>query len=114
MTIDFSCVKWQFHSVVFVLAPSSDLLFYVSFSKGIIYYVIRCPKLEQWISNQGILDALQPLADNGYVDCDVTFNPKIDEDYDPRLGGVSRESFCSTYLKWIEYCVSRREEVGTT
>ncbi|XP_071835143.1 pecanex-like protein 1 isoform X3 [Apostichopus japonicus] len=78
--------------------------------KGIIYYVIRCPKLEQWISNQGILDALQPLADNGYVDCDVTFNPKIDEDYDPRLGGVSRESFCSTYLKWIEYCVSRREE----
>lgn len=78
--------------------------------KGIIYYVVRCPKLEQWVSDQAILDALEPLADSSYGDCDVTFNPKIDEDYDPRLGGVSRESFCNTYLEWIQYCVSRREE----
>uniref|UniRef100_A0A8C8R6V8 Pecanex-like protein n=1 Tax=Pelusios castaneus TaxID=367368 RepID=A0A8C8R6V8_9SAUR len=78
--------------------------------KGIIYYVTTSPKLEEWLTNETMQEGLQPCADCNYVDVDPTFNPNIDEDYDHRLAGVSRESFCVTYLNWIEYCCSRREK----
>ncbi|XP_034623871.1 pecanex-like protein 1 [Trachemys scripta elegans] len=78
--------------------------------KGIIYYVTTSPKLEEWLANETMQEGLQPCADCNYVDVDPTFNPNIDEDYDHHLAGVSRESFCMTYLNWIEYCCSRREK----
>ncbi|XP_069065060.1 pecanex-like protein 1 isoform X2 [Pleurodeles waltl] len=78
--------------------------------KGIIYYVTTSSKLEDWLANETIQDALRPCADRSYVDVDPTFNPNIDEDYDLRLAGISRDSFCSIYLNWIEYCSSRREK----
>uniref|UniRef100_A0A452HJS1 Pecanex-like protein n=1 Tax=Gopherus agassizii TaxID=38772 RepID=A0A452HJS1_9SAUR len=78
--------------------------------KGIIYYVTTSPKLEEWLANETMQEGLQPCADCNYVDVDPTFNPNIDEDYDHHLAGVSRESFCATYLNWIEYCCSRREK----
>ncbi|XP_062973677.1 pecanex-like protein 1 isoform X2 [Elgaria multicarinata webbii] len=78
--------------------------------KGIIYYVTSSPKLEEWLSNETMQEGLQQCADQHYVDVDPTFNPNIDEDYDHRLAGVSRESFCIIYLNWIEYCCSRREK----
>ncbi|XP_053881169.1 pecanex-like protein 1 isoform X4 [Malaclemys terrapin pileata] len=78
--------------------------------KGIIYYVTMSPKLEEWLANETMQEGLQPCADCNYVDVDPTFNPNIDEDYDHHLAGVSRESFCMTYLNWIEYCCSRREK----
>nr|XP_056707004.1 pecanex-like protein 1 [Euleptes europaea] len=78
--------------------------------KGIIYYVTSSPKLEEWLSNETMQEGLQQCADPTYVDVDPTFNPNIDEDYDHRLAGISRESFCVIYLNWIEYCCSQREK----
>ncbi|KYO21669.1 pecanex-like protein 1 isoform X5 [Alligator mississippiensis] len=78
--------------------------------KGIIYYVTASPKLEEWLANETMQEGLRLCADRNYVDVDPTFNPNIDEDYDHRLAGISRESFCVIYLNWIEYCCSRREK----
>ncbi|XP_060939342.1 pecanex-like protein 1 isoform X3 [Limanda limanda] len=76
--------------------------------KGIIYYVIASPKLEEWLANETMKDGLQACGERNYVDLDPTFNPNIDEDYDHRLAGISRDSFCCVYLGWIQYCNSRR------
>ncbi|XP_024087429.3 pecanex-like protein 1 isoform X13 [Pongo abelii] len=76
--------------------------------KGIIYYVTTSSKLEEWLANETMREGLRLCADRNYVDVDPTFNPNIDEDYDHRLAGISRESFCVIYLNWIEYCSSRR------
>ncbi|XP_069494698.1 pecanex-like protein 1 isoform X2 [Ambystoma mexicanum] len=78
--------------------------------KGIIYYVTTSSKLEDWLANETMQDGLRPCSDRCYVDVDPTFNPNIDEDYDLRLAGISRDSFCGIYLNWIEYCSSRREK----
>ncbi|KAB0342292.1 hypothetical protein FD754_019218, partial [Muntiacus muntjak] len=80
--------------------------------KGIIYYVTTSSKLEEWLANETMQEGLRLCADRNYVDVDPTFNPNIDEDYDHRLAGISRESFCVIYLSWIEYCSSRRAKVG--
>ncbi|XP_037603266.1 pecanex-like protein 1 isoform X4 [Sebastes umbrosus] len=76
--------------------------------KGIIYYVIASPKLEEWLANETMKDGLRGCGERNYVDLDPTFNPNIDEDYDHRLAGISRDSFCGVYLGWILYCNSRR------
>ncbi|XP_016151080.1 pecanex-like protein 1 isoform X6 [Sinocyclocheilus grahami] len=78
--------------------------------KGIIYYVIASPKLEEWLANEALLEGLKSCGERNYVDLDPTFNPNIDEDYDHRLAGISRDSFCSVYLSWIQYCNSQREK----
>ncbi|KAF7653657.1 hypothetical protein LDENG_00080250 [Lucifuga dentata] len=78
--------------------------------KGIIYYVIASPKLEEWLANETMKDGLQGCGERNYVDLDPTFNPNIDEDYDHRLAGISRDSFCGVYLGWIQYCNSRRDK----
>lgn len=59
-----------------------------------------------------ILEALRPTLDKSYADLDPIFNMNIDEDYDFRASGVSRNSFCIAYLDWIQYCVGKREKVG--
>ncbi|XP_075963759.1 pecanex-like protein 1 isoform X5 [Anarhichas minor] len=76
--------------------------------KGIIYYVIASTKLEEWLANETMKDGLRGCGERNYVDLDPTFNPNIDEDYDHRLAGISRDSFCGVYLGWIQYCNSRR------
>nr|XP_023691746.1 pecanex-like protein 1 isoform X1 [Paramormyrops kingsleyae] len=76
--------------------------------KGIIYYVIASAKLEEWLANETMRDGLRSCSERNYVDLDPTFNPNIDEDYDHRLAGISRDSFCGVYLGWIQYCSSRR------
>ncbi|XP_076013464.1 pecanex-like protein 1 isoform X2 [Genypterus blacodes] len=78
--------------------------------KGIIYYVIASPKLEEWLANETMKDGLRGCGERNYVDLDPTFNPNIDEDYDHRLAGISRDSFCGVYLAWIQYCNSRRDK----
>jgi len=80
-------------------------------SQGIIYYVIASTKLEEWLANETMKDGLRACAERNYVDLDPTFNPNIDEDYDHRLAGISRDSFCGVYLGWIQYCNSRRATV---
>ncbi|ELU16306.1 hypothetical protein CAPTEDRAFT_221096 [Capitella teleta] len=76
--------------------------------KSIIYYTVRSPKLVQWLNDKTIRQELQPTLDKGYVDLDPTFTVLVDEDFDHRLSGVSKSSFCSVYLEWIQYCASRR------
>ncbi|XP_056152460.1 pecanex-like protein 1 [Lampris incognitus] len=76
--------------------------------KGIIYYVIASPKLEEWLANETMKEGLRGCAERNYVDLDPTFNPNIDEDYDHRLAGISRDSFCGVYLGWIQYCNSQK------
>ncbi|MEQ2217509.1 Pecanex-like protein 1, partial [Xenoophorus captivus] len=59
--------------------------------KGIIYYVISSPKLEEWLANETMKEGLRGCGERNYVDLDPTFNPNIDEDYDHRLAGISRD-----------------------
>lgn len=77
--------------------------------KSIIYYVSRSAKLEEWLTNETVQDALRPCLGANYVDSDPTFNLNIDEDYDHRASGITPSSFCMVYLDWIQYCNSRRQ-----
>uniref|UniRef100_A0A668AAY9 Pecanex-like protein n=1 Tax=Myripristis murdjan TaxID=586833 RepID=A0A668AAY9_9TELE len=86
-------------------------IFTTYYVKGIIYYVIASPKLEEWLANETMKEGLRGCGERNYVDLDPTFNPNIDEDYDHRLAGISRDSFCGVYLSWIQYCNSRRAKV---
>lgn len=79
--------------------------------QSIIYYVNRSSKLEDWLSNEVIQEALRPCLGSNYVDSDPTFNLNIDEDYDHRASGITPASFCMVYLDWIQYCNSRRQTV---
>ncbi|XP_077184272.1 pecanex-like protein 3 isoform X1 [Paroedura picta] len=78
--------------------------------KSIIYYVTCSPKLEDWLANEGIQEALRPCTALNYADSDPTFNLNIDEDYDHRMAGITLASFCNVYLDWIQYCAGRREK----
>ncbi|XP_060711807.1 pecanex-like protein 3 isoform X3 [Hemiscyllium ocellatum] len=78
--------------------------------KSIIYYVIRSPKLEEWVNNDAIQEVLHPCSSPSYADSDPTFNHNIDDDYDHRMQGISLASFCNVYLDWIQYCASRRDK----
>ncbi|OWF38383.1 pecanex-like protein 1 [Mizuhopecten yessoensis] len=77
---------------------------------SIIYYMVRSPRLETWLQMEALVDAMRVTTDDKYVDVDPTFVLLIDEDYDPKLKGISRDKFCSIYLDWINYCVSRRDK----
>uniref|UniRef100_A0A6Q2ZN15 Pecanex-like protein n=1 Tax=Esox lucius TaxID=8010 RepID=A0A6Q2ZN15_ESOLU len=77
--------------------------------KSIIYYVSRSTKLEEWLANETVQEALRPCLNPAYVDSDPTFNLNIDEDYDHRASGITPSAFCMVYLDWIQYCNSRRE-----
>ncbi|KAK1882682.1 Pecanex-like protein 3, partial [Dissostichus eleginoides] len=77
--------------------------------KSIIYYVSRNAKMEEWLTNETVQEALRPCLGPNYVDSDPTFNLNIDEDYDHRASGITLSSFCMVYLDWIQYCNSRRQ-----
>jgi len=51
------------------------------------------------------------MWDRSFVDLDPVFNMNIDEDFDMRTSGITYSSFCSVYLDWILFCVSKREKV---
>ncbi|CAI9723871.1 1,Pecanex 2,Pecanex 3, pecanex [Octopus vulgaris] len=78
--------------------------------KSIIYYTVRSPCLDQWSQNEELRVALAPLQCNDYVDLDPTFNAHVDDDYDSRLLGITRNSFCNVYFSWIQFCAARREK----
>nr|XP_006131680.1 pecanex-like protein 3 isoform X1 [Pelodiscus sinensis] len=78
--------------------------------KSIIYYVTCSSKLEEWLGNTVIQEALRPCMAPSYADSDPTFNLNIDEDYDPRMAGITLSSFCNIYLDWIQYCAGRRDK----
>lgn len=103
--------NWDCWLRFFLIAILTHIFILLLF-QGIIYYVTTSPKLEEWLANETMQEGLRLCTDRNYVDVDPTFNPNIDEDYDHRLAGISRESFCMIYLNWIEYCCSRREKVN--
>ncbi|KAJ3589191.1 hypothetical protein NHX12_010038 [Muraenolepis orangiensis] len=61
---------------------------------SIIYYVNRSSKLEEWLVNEAVQEALRPCQALGYVDSDPTFSLNIDEDYDHRAAGITPAAFC--------------------
>lgn len=83
----------------------------IVFVQSIIYYAVGSSCLETWLSSPVILDALVPMQDRNFVDLDPVFNMNIDEDYDFRSAGITRNSFCNVYLEWIQFCADKREKV---
>ncbi|CAH1958080.1 unnamed protein product [Acanthoscelides obtectus] len=78
--------------------------------KSIIFYTIRSPKLEEWLSNHTILKALSPVSSRSFVDLDPIFNYNIDEDFDTTNSGITKNSFMQIHGEWINYCVERSEK----
>uniref|UniRef100_A0A8B9QIA8 Pecanex-like protein n=1 Tax=Apteryx owenii TaxID=8824 RepID=A0A8B9QIA8_APTOW len=79
--------------------------------KSIIYFTASSPKILHWIKDESIQKILQPYAKWHYIERDLTmFNINIDEDYVPCLQGITRASFCTVYLDWIQYCAAKRAE----
>ena len=77
--------------------------------KSIIYYTVRSPKLMDWLQNESILAAIRATCDKSFVDLDPIFNPNIDEDFDTRNSGITRNSYCYIYLGWIQHCCHARD-----
>ena len=77
--------------------------------KSIVYYTVRSPKLQDWLANPAIRDAIKATAVKNFVDLDPLFNSNIDEDFDFRASGITRNSFCNIYLGWIQYCAKARD-----
>uniref|UniRef100_A0A8C9MJY4 Pecanex-like protein n=1 Tax=Serinus canaria TaxID=9135 RepID=A0A8C9MJY4_SERCA len=79
--------------------------------KSIIYFTASSPKILEWIKDESIQKILQPYAKWHYIERDLAmFNVNIDEDYVPCLQGITRASFCSVYLDWIQFCARKRVE----
>uniref|UniRef100_A0A7M4FGI4 Pecanex-like protein n=1 Tax=Crocodylus porosus TaxID=8502 RepID=A0A7M4FGI4_CROPO len=79
--------------------------------KSIIYFTASSPKILDWIKDESVQKTLQPYAKWHYIERDLAlFNINIDEDYVPCLQGITRASFCSVYLDWIQYCARKRIE----
>ncbi|KAF4793422.1 hypothetical protein TURU_111927 [Turdus rufiventris] len=79
--------------------------------KSIIYFTASSPKIVDWIKDESIQKILQPYAKWHYIERDLAmFNVNIDEDYVPCLQGITRASFCSVYLDWIQFCARKRVE----
>lgn len=78
--------------------------------QSIIYYTIRSPKLQNWLSSPAIEEALHATQDRSFVDLDPIFNHNLDEDFDFRASGITRSSFCSVYIDWVQFCYKKRME----
>ena len=60
--------------------------------KSIIYYTVRSPKLDEWLTNPAIVEAMaSSTADKNFVDLDPLFNMHFDQDYDFRATGITRQ-----------------------
>ncbi|EGW03339.1 Pecanex-like protein 2 [Cricetulus griseus] len=81
--------------------------------KSIIYYMVTSPKLLSWVKNEPLLKSLQPFAKWHHIERDLAmFNVNIDDDYVPCLQGITRASYCTVFLEWIQYCAGKRQELS--
>ncbi|CAO2609363.1 Pecanex-like protein 2 [Lemmus lemmus] len=81
--------------------------------KSIIYYTVTSPKLLSWVKNEPLLKSLQPFAKWHHIERDLAmFNINIDDDYVPCLQGITRASYCTVFLEWIQYCAGKRQELS--
>ncbi|XP_063047349.1 pecanex-like protein 2 [Engraulis encrasicolus] len=79
--------------------------------KSIIYFLVHSPKLQTWLKDAVMMEALLPYTKWHHIERDpAVFSVKIDEDYVHCLQGVTRASFCNVYLEWIQFCAGKREE----
>uniref|UniRef100_A0A671L998 Pecanex-like protein n=1 Tax=Sinocyclocheilus anshuiensis TaxID=1608454 RepID=A0A671L998_9TELE len=79
--------------------------------KSIIYYLVISPKLQIWVKDQSMQEALQSYTKWHHIEKDpAVFSMKIDEDYVHCLQGVTRASYCNVYLEWIQYCANKLKE----
>ncbi|XP_066601607.1 pecanex-like protein 1 isoform X2 [Prorops nasuta] len=78
--------------------------------KSIVFYAVKSPKLKQWLKDVEIKAALKHTLDKNFVDLDPVFNINIDEDYDFRASGVTRNSFCNVYFDWIQFCAAKQDK----
>ncbi|XP_062980451.1 pecanex-like protein 2 [Elgaria multicarinata webbii] len=79
--------------------------------KSIIYFTVSSPKILHWLRDDSFQKTLQPFSKWHYIERDLAmFNINIDDDYVPCLQGITRASFCSVYLDWIQFCAVKRTE----
>ncbi|XP_062320057.1 pecanex-like protein 2 isoform X1 [Osmerus eperlanus] len=79
--------------------------------KSIIYYLVQCSKLQTWLKDLALQEALTSYTKWHHIERDPgVFSVKIDEDYVHCLQGVTRASFCNVYLEWIQYCANKMEQ----
>ncbi|XP_056617505.1 pecanex-like protein 2 isoform X1 [Triplophysa dalaica] len=79
--------------------------------KSIIYYLVISPKMQIWVKDESMQEALQSYSKWHHIEKDpAVFSMKIDEDYVHCLQGVTRASYCNVYLEWIQYCANKLEE----
>lgn len=78
--------------------------------KSVIFFVVRSSKLDIWLKSEAIQEALQMTMDPSFVDLDPAFNQHLDEDFEPRMCGITRNSFSGVYLEWIKYCYEMRRK----
>lgn len=64
----------------------------------------------QWLESQAIRESLEHTLDRNFVDLDPTFNHNLDDDFEPRISGITRSSFWEVYDDWIQFCCMKREE----
>ncbi|XP_038616904.1 pecanex-like protein 2 isoform X2 [Tachyglossus aculeatus] len=82
--------------------------FYV---QSMIYFVVSSPKLALWIHDESLLRPLQPYAKWHHIERDpALFGLHVDDDFVPCLQGITRASFCTAYLQWIQFCAQKRQE----
>ncbi|XP_028903425.1 pecanex-like protein 2 isoform X2 [Ornithorhynchus anatinus] len=82
--------------------------FYV---QSMIYFVVSSPKLALWIHDESLLKPLQPYAKWHHIERDpALFSLHVDDDFVPCLQGITRASFCTAYLQWIQFCAQKRQE----
>lgn len=99
-------------SVVVQSAISGLLEYSLLHPQSIIYFLIHSAKLQTWLKDATMLEALQAYTKWHHIERDpAVFSVKIDEDYVHCLQGVTRASFCNVYLEWIQYCAGKQEEV---
>ncbi|XP_060548343.1 pecanex-like protein 2 [Pantherophis guttatus] len=79
--------------------------------KSIIYFTASSPKILSWLRDESFQKTLQPFSKWHYIERDLAmFSINIDDDYVPCLQGITRASFCSIYLDWIQFCAGKRVE----
>uniref|UniRef100_A0A8C5FW89 Pecanex-like protein n=1 Tax=Gadus morhua TaxID=8049 RepID=A0A8C5FW89_GADMO len=78
--------------------------------KCIIYFLAQSPKLQGWLQDSSLQEALQSYTKWHHIERDPqVFSVKIDEDYVHCLQGVTRASFCNVHLEWLQYCAGKME-----
>ena len=65
----------------------------------------------EWLASEDISNGLAEFHKPNFVEKESTFNQNIDEDYEIRHQGVTRNSFFNYYSDWIMHCVGCRNDV---